>query len=163
MEPTSLRDSFSPRKVSPSEVFSPTKEYLNLDSPTPRKETVQASVIDDRRVSLPYFDAPANEVATPVKRVDMEVQSEPITPQTDGNYGESNWGSPATPYFLHPQQLVQQTCPPKQSQQLFFPVSGRIEDEPSESLRQRLTLARRKSLQWAPRTSSPLARTQSYQ
>ena len=162
MEPTSLRNSFSPRKVSPSEIFSPTKEYLNLGTPTPRRERLPVQAVYEHNNRSPDTVFPV-EASTPVKSDGVELESQPMTPQTDADYQESNWGSPATPYFLHPQQLVQHTCPPKQSQQLFFPVSGRIQDEPSESLRQRLTMARRKSLQWAPRTSSPLARTHSYQ
>lgn len=73
----------------------------------------------------------------------------------DGN----NWGSPTTPYYLSKgAQLIQQTCPPKQTGELLFPASGRIEDQPDEVVRQRLILARRKSLQWAPKVGSPLGR-----
>ena len=72
-------------------------------------------------------------------------------------------GSPTTPYFLSKgAALVQQTCPPKQSMQSLFPVSGRIEDQPDEDVRRRLVMARRKSLQWAPKVGSPLGRAVSY-
>ena len=71
--------------------------------------------------------------------------------------------SPTTPYYLcKGAQLVQQTCPPKQTQELLFPVSGRIDDQPDEGVRQRLLVARRKSLQWVPKVSSPLGRAVSY-
>ena len=165
MEPMSIRNPLSsPAKQTPSGT-SPTKELLNLGTPTPRRETVQLPNVDDRRVT--FTDLAEQDVmsaeSTPTKADAQEAETEPSTPQQAMPYGVAGFDSPTTPYFLHPQQLVQQTCPPKQSQQLFFPVSGRIEDEPSESMRQRLTLARRKSLQWAPRTSSPLARANSYQ
>ena len=81
----------------------------------------------------------------------------PATPARPGLLtGGAN--SPTTPYFLHPTELVQQTCPPKQTQQALFPLSGRINDQPDGSVRQRLMAARRKSLQFAPKVKSPLAR-----
>lgn len=165
MEPMSIRNSlFSPTKQF-SSGMSPTKEFLNLGTPTPRRETVQIPVLDDRRVTFNGLEESdvLSTKPTPTKSGAQEVDNEPSTPQQDMASTGAGFDSPTTPYFLNPQQLVQQTCPPKQSQQLFFPVSGRIDDEPSESMRQKLTLARRKSLQWAPRTSSPLARANLYQ
>ena len=119
--------------------LSPTKEFLNLSSPVSRRESVVASI--------------------------PELQ----TPKTaeygyDGyEDGASPWGSPTTPYYLsRGAELVQQTCPPKRTLQPLFPLSGRIEDQPDESVKQRLMLARRKSLQWAPKVGSPLGRAVSY-
>jgi len=117
--------------------LSPTKEFLNLSSP----------------VREPLL--PASQPETPRAAAAMN----------EYEYGEgaSSWGSPTTPYYLRQgAQLMQQTCPPKQSLQPFFPASGRIEDQPDEAVRQRLILARRKSLQWAPKVGSPLGRAMTY-
>ncbi|MCJ1471792.1 hypothetical protein MMC13_000433 [Lambiella insularis] len=116
--------------------ISPTKEFLNLSSPMSAHESV----------------------ATPTQV--------PATPK-EANYeydaGASSFGSPTTPYYLSKgAELIQQTCPPKQTMQPLFPLSGRIEDQPDEKVRQRLLLARRKSLQWAPKVGSPLGRAVSY-
>ena len=109
---------------------SPTKEFLNLSSPASRRESTVV---------------PPPTVETP----------EPVGQFYED--GESSGGSPTTPYFLsRGAQLLQQTCPPKQTQNLLFPVSGEIDDQPDESMRYRLLLARRKSLQWAPKVGSPL-------
>ena len=81
----------------------------------------------------------------------------PMTPARP-NLVTGGANSPTTPYFLHPTQVTQQTCPPKQSQQPLFPLSGRIEDQPDESLRQRLMKARRQSLQFVPKVKSPLSK-----
>ncbi|MCJ1287442.1 hypothetical protein MMC26_006793 [Xylographa opegraphella] len=132
--------------VMPSEIparvsfdLSPTKEFLNLSSPVSRRDSIAAC------------------------------SSEPQTPKMAENIyegyddGASSWDSPATPYYLNKgAELVQQTCPPKRTLQPLFPLSGRIEDQPDESVRQRLLLARRKSLQWAPKVGSPLGRAVSY-
>lgn len=67
--------------------------------------------------------------------------------------------SPTTPFYLSQgAKLVQQTCPPKQTQQGLFPVSGRIDEVNDETLRARLEMARRRSLRWRPRVGSPLGR-----
>ncbi|KAF1810437.1 hypothetical protein P152DRAFT_515973 [Eremomyces bilateralis CBS 781.70] len=66
--------------------------------------------------------------------------------------GESEGGySPTTPYFLKPSNLVQQTCPPKQHGQSMFLV-----DDAQTSFKQRLMLAKRRSLEFAPKVPSPL-------
>ena len=119
----------------PETNLSPTKEFLNLSSP--------AFLEPD---AVGYLPAP-------------------MTPAANIQHfeGESTWGSPTTPYYLSKgAQLVQQTCPPKQTLKPLFPVSGLIEDQPDENVRQRLLLARRKSLQWAPKISSPLGRGMSF-
>ena len=117
--------------------ISPTKEFLNLSSPPSRRESIA--------------------IPSPV----------PATPQGAGNGyggGESASGSPTTPYYLSKgAELVQQTCPPKQTMQSLFPLSGRIEDQPDEVVRQRLIMARRKSLQWAPKVGSPLGRAMDFE
>ena len=97
------------------------------------------------------------------------------TPTGHVNYDPSNAMSPTTPYYLSQgAQLVQQTCPPKQTRKglfdtdsgngnrrasgLGFPVTGRIEDQPDESVRVRLEAARRKTMNWRPSVGSPLGR-----
>ncbi len=155
MEPMILSKLSSPARHSQWEISSLTKEFLNLSSPASRSERI-ALPSDDRHVTFASHPEPeTHEVEafnTPTRN--------PIgfggVVDTPG--GSSTYGSPASPYFLHPQRLVQHTCPPKQMQQLLFPLSGRIEDQPDERLKQRLILARRKSLQFAPKVGSPLAR-----
>lgn len=119
----------------PAAELSPTKEFLTFDTPASRRESFA-------------IQPPA-----------------PSTPAVQGTIdviGDSSL-SPTTPYYLSKgAQLVQQTCPPKQTQELLFPVSGRIDDQPDEAVRQRLLAARRKSLQWVPKVSSPLGRAVSY-
>ena len=126
----------TPAKAAPAEV-SPTKEFLTFSTPATRRES---------------FMVQPQAPRTPLATTDMA---------EDGD--ESDWGSPTTPYYLSKgAQLVQQTCPPKQTQQLLFPLSGKIEEQPDEKVRQRLLMARRKSLQWTSKVQSPLSRTVSY-
>ena len=111
--------------------LSPTKEFLTFDTPASRRES---------------FAIQSRAPATPTEQDKMNT------------FGDSPL-SPNTPYYLSKgAQLVQQTCPPKQSQELLFPISGNIDDQPDEAVRQRLLAARRKSLQWVPKVSSPLGR-----
>jgi len=133
----SLIPSETPAKVSFD--LSPTKEFLNLSSPVSRRESISA---------------PSPEPRTPTAIAYGHEEYDD---------GTSSWGSPTTPYYLSKgAELVQQTCPPKRTLEPLFPLSGRIEDQPDENVRQRLMLARRKSLQWAPRVGSPLGRAVSY-
>ncbi|KAI4226666.1 MAG: hypothetical protein L6R36_002979 [Xanthoria steineri] len=136
----SLVPAETPSKAPAAEI-SPTKEFMTFDTPMSRRET---------------FEIPQQIPSTPVADGAMT---------TDGAADEdfNSPLSPTTPYYLSKgAKLVQQTCPPKQSQELFFPLSGRIEDQPDAVLRQRLLVARRKSLQWASKVQSPLGRTVSY-
>jgi hypothetical protein len=71
-----------------------------------------------------------------------------------------------TPYFLRREELVQRTCPPKRSEvetdggvEGMGVVDGGMRGPGGNVLMQRLLLARRKSLQWAPKVGSPLARS----
>jgi hypothetical protein len=61
--------------------------------------------------------------------------------------------SPGTPYYLHPSELVQKTCPPKQSQAPMFEMLGA-----PTPFKQRLMAAKRRSAEFAPRVGSPLKR-----
>lgn len=82
-----------------------------------------------------------------------------VTPRDSSKLKSMDYSgeSPTTPYFLHPEQLVQQTCP-RQIAPLYFPLSGRLEDTEDDSMRNRLAAARRKSLQFVPKVASPLGR-----
>ncbi|KAI4276369.1 MAG: hypothetical protein LQ337_002540 [Flavoplaca oasis] len=137
----SLIPAETPSKAPPVEI-SPTKEFMTFDTPVSRRETFE---ILKQIPSTPVADIETTNGGT----ADGEDFNSPL--------------SPTTPYYLSKgAQLVQQTCPPKQSQELFFPLSGRIEDQPDAAVRQRLMMARRKSLQWASKVQSPLGRTVSY-
>ncbi|KAL8667973.1 MAG: hypothetical protein Q9168_007154, partial [Polycauliona sp. 1 TL-2023] len=124
----------------PAAEMSPTKEFLTFDTPVSRRDT---------------FEILQQIPVTPV--------THDHTPTHEHNNDDVNYDSPlspTTPYYLSQgAKLVQQTCPPKQAQEMFFPLNGKIEDQPDEKVRQRLLMARRKSLQWASRVQSPLGRT----
>lgn len=85
----------------------------------------------------------------------------PATPAPEfiSSYGKETPGA-QTPYFLHKEQLVQKTAP--QGKRLFDAVdsdsSGFLSEKKDESVMMRLMAARRKSLQWAPKVGSPLAK-----
>lgn len=85
------------------------------------------------------------------------------TPRTPGStINLDNIGmSPATPFFLQKANLVQQTCPPKESRQGLFTASpsadGNGDGElSSQRLRFKLEAARRKSQGFRPKIRSPL-------
>lgn len=61
--------------------------------------------------------------------------------------------SPDTPYFLHPSELVQKTCPPKQTHKPMFEM-----ESAQTPFKQRLMAAKRRSAEFAPRIGSPLKR-----
>ena len=134
--------------------ISPTKEFLTFNTPTSRRDTF---VLDPHQVIHAEADG-----------MSMETSETPITPlitHADDLVDADDFGgfSPTTPYYLSKgAELVQRTCPPKQKGGGLFPVTGDVEDEPDEKVRQRLLAARRKSLQWASKTRSPLGRVVSY-
>ena len=91
----------------------------------------------------------------------------PNTPTGFVKYDASS-ASPTTPSHMSPGViLVQQTCPPKQTNKgLFedrrtsgFPITDRVEDQPDEGVKMRLEAARRKTMNWRPRVASPLTRS----
>ncbi|KAL8762476.1 MAG: hypothetical protein Q9184_001511 [Pyrenodesmia sp. 2 TL-2023] len=135
----SLVHAGTPIKAPPADI-SPTKEFLTFDTPAARRET---------------FEFRVQEAAT------TPVAVRPLIGEGGDDFDSPL--SPTTPYYLSKgAKLVQQTCPPKQTQELLFPLTGKIEDQPNEVVRQRLLAARRKSLQWASKVQSPLGRTVSY-
>ena len=156
----------------------PVKSAYEVHSPTTEFRAFSAA---SRRSSIRV--SPLVEQAQEPMDKEQDLQP-PVTPSpfiTDGDdevYDLFSYGaaSPTTPYFLSKgAQLVQQTCPPKTlGEPLFsengrspskplFPISGLIADQPDEGVRQRLAMARRKSLQWAPKIKSPLGRAVSYE
>ncbi|KAJ6084135.1 hypothetical protein N7486_010935 [Penicillium sp. IBT 16267x] len=112
---------------------------------------------------------PPTSVVDPSTPTQQSSSYRPHVPQTPG-YNFSNLDaigmSPATPYFLSNRtQLVQQSCPPKQSGRGLFPESTPTlsfeEEDDQDSRRQqraRMEAARRKSLFYKPAVASPLAR-----
>ena len=89
----------------------------------------------------------------------MEKHQPPRTPtKTRYDYNFDSIGmSPSTPYYLSQgAKLIQQTCPPKQTREGLFPISGKLDGEPDEKLRAKLEAARRKSLIFRPKVGSPL-------
>ena len=135
----------SPNKLSPPDM-SPTKEFLNL-SPGSRRVTISETPAVSRRVSFApnHQELAAREPQpmTPMKEDDVLV----------GDFEHSPiGGSPATPYFLHPQQLTQQTCPPKQTQEL---LQIRLHPRPGRSAAPCRYEARRHDLRRSKRPHRP--------
>lgn len=156
--------------LSPPATLSPSEEFLNLSSPSKPSNrrvtiavpspTAKASTTNQPRStetpdSSPlvneHDDFEIDEIIDPSTVALPETPTRPYT-LTGGE------NSPVTPYFLHPTKLAQQTCPPKQTHQPLFPLSGKIQDQPDEFMRNRLLQARRKTLQFAPKVKSPLSK-----
>jgi hypothetical protein len=90
---------------------------------------------------------------------ESDIEALAATPTGFVNYDPSTSMSPKTPYLLKEgAKLIQQSAPPKQIQQGLFPVSGKIEDQPDENTRNKLEVARRRTMNWRPRVASPLGK-----
>jgi len=145
--------------------MSPTKEFLSFpDTPVTNKSRRRESV---QWIHLPSPSSPENSE-------DQTLLLSPVlttpAPETifaygeDGLYGDETPGG-QTPYFLHKEQLIQKTAPigckfvdsEKVGDKM---VAGFLSEKKDESVMMRLMAARRKSLQWAPKVGSPLARGQ---
>lgn len=111
---------------------------------------------------------PTPRAASPSTPTQQSTADQYHVPQTPG-YNFANLDaigmSPATPYFLSNRaQLVQQSCPPKQSGRGLFPaktptLSFEVDDqEARRQQRARMEAARRKSHFHKPVVASPLAR-----
>lgn len=135
------RRSMEPRRFSnpglANAEMSPTKEFLTFNTPVSRRDTFVLDV-------QPVTPAEAHVLAQ----------------ESAGKCSGPEDSSPETPYFLrHDAKLVQQTCPPKQRVEgLFASMEPGEDDDSNLALRQRLMAVRRKSLQWASKTKSPLGR-----
>jgi hypothetical protein len=155
--------------ATPAKNMSPTKEFLNLDTPQ--------SV--DRRQSTQWVRSPATE-SPEVNYEDVGF----VTPKTEypdrftSYEDEEEEEGGETPYFLKKDGLVQMTCPVGQKTKNFdLDVAAEDEDELAADeengndtsvlppvakakddggFMQRLLMARRKSLQFAPKRPSRL-------
>jgi hypothetical protein len=163
----------TPRSISLNfAVLSPTKEFLNLpDTPGSKyKSPRRKSTLWERS---PSSDGDVKDEVEP----DLMLSPVPATPapETVSAYAEhvldGEVDGAETPYFLRREELVQRTCPPKRSEVEtegagvgmgmglgMHGVDGEVRPG-GNVLMQRLLLARRKSLQWAPKVGSPLARS----
>ena len=134
------RKTMSPSKASFSIAETP------FTSKSHRRDSVQwvHSPTTDEQILSPVPATPAPEVISAYAE--------------DGIYGDETPGS-QTPYFLHGEQLVQKTAPP--GKRYFDGEGGNggvLSEKKDESVMMRLMAARRKSLQFAPKIGSPLAR-----
>lgn len=152
MEPAKARQSLIPTTVGVSSrrttIMSPTKEFLNLSSsPAPAGHSSPAP-FDIGKVT---FAPTPSKPATPVAAISAATTPLPVTPTQDVDELTASL-SPTTPYFLHPANLVQKTCPPKQTQQPLFPrQEGKVDE-----VKKKLELLRRRSLGSVPKVGSPL-------
>jgi hypothetical protein len=150
--------------------MSPTREFLSFpDTPATSKSR--------RRESVQWVRSPSSTSSNDEKMNDDTLMLSPVpatpAPESISAYGENGlYGdeTPAgqTPYFLHKEQLVQKTAP---AQGRHFDIPGDDEhgssagmgqvflsEKKDESVMMRLMAARRKSLQFAPKIGSPLAK-----
>jgi hypothetical protein len=147
---------------------SPTKDFFGLaDTPMTSKA--------HRRDSVQWVRSPSsvstNEDGNQVDEQTILLSPVPATPAPeiissygeDGLYGEETPGG-KTPYFFHKEQLVQKTAP--QGKRYFDEAEGSnagfLSEKKDESVMMRLMAARRKSLQWAPKVGSPLAKDEGW-
>jgi hypothetical protein len=180
MEPRSIQNlngtlsilpasSGTPRSVSASYAVSPTKEFLNLPN------SPGASSRSARRKSTLWVRSPSSDGdATDDAAAGLMLSPVPATPAPEvisayaDHILDNATPGGVTPYFLRREELVQRTCPPKAGlgggeglEGLQFVEGGGDSSggaTGSGVLMQRLLLARRKSLQWAPKVGSPLAK-----
>lgn len=139
--------------------MSPTKEFLSFpDTPVTNKTR--------RRESVQWVHSPSTSSLDNMRDDDQTLMLSPVpatpAPETisaygeDGLYGDETPGG-QTPYFLK-EMLVQQTAPVSKFVDPGRMGAGFLEEKKDESVMMRLMAARRKSLQWAPKVGSPLAR-----
>lgn len=160
----------TPRSVSASYAVSPTKEFLNLPG-TPGTGSRSARRKSTLWVRSPSSDGDANDDAAAglmLSPVPATPAPEAISAYAEHVLDNATPGGSATPYFLRKEELVQRTCPPKAgpggSEGMeglrFGDMDGDVNGSANGSgaLMERLFLARRKSLQWAPKVGSPLAK-----
>ncbi|RFU30348.1 hypothetical protein B7463_g5991, partial [Scytalidium lignicola] len=142
-----------------------TPSRKSLSPETPNTSKVR------RRDSVQWVRSPASsmEYDAAVDDQTLALSPVPVTPAPEAisAYAEEyldGYDTPAaeTPYFLHGEKLSQKTCPPpKRYGDLESPsrrTSGFLSEKKDETIMARLMAARRKSLQWAPKVGSPLAK-----
>uniref|UniRef100_L2G5A8 BRCT domain-containing protein n=1 Tax=Colletotrichum fructicola (strain Nara gc5) TaxID=1213859 RepID=L2G5A8_COLFN len=115
----------------------------------------------NRRDSTVWMHTPSDEADD--EEVDWEglMSPVPVTPAPDALARYAANVTPETPgatdYDSSPTKLLMQTCPPKNN--AFAEMGDSIlKREKDETVMQRLMAARRKSLQFAPKIGSPLAK-----
>lgn len=113
--------------------------------------------------SSPASDSPD---VTHTSEEDFVLTPVPTTPglQIYTEEGLDGYETPGaqTPYFLKKGELMQQTAPVKrfvEGDEDQGSGSAWLSEKKDESVMMRLMAARRKSLQWAPKIGSPLARS----
>jgi hypothetical protein len=161
----------TPRAVSYQHTVSPTKEFLTM------ADTPSTSLKIDRRASTLWERSPRSDTDANAGEENREFGDDTLilspVPKTPGPeqvsaYAEGLLDTPGddsmTPYFMKQKDLIQMTAPPKQNGngkgygELGFGGVETDEEAGRGILMQRLMAARRKSLQWAPKIGSPLAR-----
>ncbi len=171
MEPRALANMNGTLVSTPGRTFSggsmsSSKEHLNVI------DTPGSSYKINRRASTVWERSPNSEGNQNLTDIDNIPELSPVpatpAPEAISAYAENLLEEPSgseTPYFLKGENLVQMTCPPKQMGTVMDDGEGEQAEGASvgsRALMQRLMLARRKSLQWAPKVGSPLSRTPSY-
>lgn len=153
--------------MTPNRNASPTKEFVHFpDTPATNKSR--------RRESVQWVRSPASSSSGEVDDQTLILSPVPATPAPEtisaygdeGLYGEDT-PTGQTPYFLHKEQLIQKTAPAGRryvdteqadAQSRGSMGAGFLSEKKDESVMMRLMAARRKSLQFAPKVGSPLAR-----
>jgi hypothetical protein len=166
MEPRALAKltgtTFVPSTPGPSrparKTMSPAKEsFILVDTPFTSKS--------HRRDSVQWVRSPVSLTDNKSNDQIMLLSPVPATPAPevisaygeDGLYGQDT-PSAQTPYFLHKEQLLQKTAPAGKRYFEGGNGGGFLNEKKDESVMMRLMAARRKSLQFAPKVGSPLAR-----
>ncbi|KAJ5041507.1 uncharacterized protein L3040_005092 [Drepanopeziza brunnea f. sp. 'multigermtubi'] len=153
--------------ATPGRNMSPTKEFLHFpETPVTSKSR--------RRESVQWVRSPVSSLTGEVDDQTLILSPVPATPAPetisaygkDGFYGED---TPVgqSPYYLQQADLMQRTAPAgrryvdtEQDEEgsKASMGAGLLSEKKDESVMMRLMAARRKSLQWAPKVGSPLAR-----
>lgn len=104
--------------------------------------------------TVPLTPVPKTPAPEAIHRFAMEVA--PDTPLGEGEEDESDVG---VDEMMSRDRLIQQTCPPKAQYMYQDLGAGILGLDRDETVARRLMDARRKSLAFAPKVSSPLARS----
>ena len=174
------RKSMEPRALAnlngtllPSMSTGPARKSMSpMKNPNPFADTPMTSKVR-RRESVQWSRSPSSSSSPNDEKLDDEtfmLSPVPVTPAPEfisaygeeGLYGDET-PSAQTPYFLKNEQLVQQTAPVRKfgnfgEEESMDAGKGFLIEKKDESVMMRLMAARRKSLQWAPKVGSPLAR-----
>lgn len=148
-------------------------------------ETAPSTPANGRRNSGLWMRTPEDEVSVASRRAssfyghendgcedsdsDWELESMLMpVPKTPAPEAVAHYAANVTPetpsvdeetVFLTGEELIMRTCPPKPAGGIAMIGDGLLAREKDEGVLQRLMAARRKSLQFAPKVGSPLAKT----